>query len=127
MGRVLAIVENGYRGGPEVQYADPLYVIRGLHQQFDAVDVALRGTAVTYALAAGERPSLRIGSRLLETMPDHPSSLRALLEAGAEVFVDPEDLRRHGLAPERLADGVTCRETATLTRDWTDYKGVWFL
>ncbi|GIG63043.1 hypothetical protein Lfu02_74150 [Longispora fulva] len=125
-GRYLAVVDRAYRGGPEVQFCDLLYLARGLHRQLGGLDVVLRGSAVTFAVDTNPLPRLRVGARYLD-LPDPRRSLRALLAADSAVSVDEPALRALGLTPDRVLPGVVCRDSASLTRDWPDYEGVWFL
>jgi len=126
-GRYLAVIERGYRGSAEVQFCDLGHLSRGLHSQLGGLDVALRGSAVTFAVSAPPVPALRIADRLLDAPPDQRRSVRGLLADGAVVYVDEPDLRALGLPAGRLLPGVTCLDTSVLTDRWPDYRGVWFL
>lgn len=126
-GRYLAVLENGYRGAVEVQFADLLYLCRGLHHQLGGMDVALRGSAVTFAVAFGPNRPLRIGATVLDALPERRCGLRLLMAAGVTVYVDEPDLRCLGLPADRLVPGVTCLDTTDLAGRWADYEGVWFL
>ena len=127
MARFLAIVERGYRGSVEVQFCDLGYLARGLHVQLRGLDVVLRGSAVTFALAGEFRPTLAIGATVVDTLADQRRSLHGLIADGADVYVDEPDLRSLGLSADRLLPGVTCLDTTKLAGSWPDYEGVWFL
>ncbi|WP_026424624.1 hypothetical protein [Actinokineospora inagensis] len=117
--RYLAIVERGYRGSVETQFADVLYLVRELNRQLDGLDLSLRGLAVTYAVTADPVPPV-VG---LDTLPDPRASLRTLLDEGVTVTVTDDDLAAAGLPGDvQLLPGVV-RGAAR----WTDYRAVWFL
>ncbi|MEV6113823.1 DsrE family protein [Streptomyces sp. NPDC052109] len=123
---VLAIIERGYRGAAEVQFSDLLYVSQGLHSQLGATDLLLRGSAVTYAVAAEPVPVLCAGPYEI-TVPDPRRSLRELLASGVRVWVDEVSLARSGCGPDRLMDGAEVKSLAELAAYWRHYEGVWFL
>jgi hypothetical protein len=126
-GRYLAVIERGYRGSVEVQFCDLGYLARGLHGLLGGLDVALRGSAVTFAVSEPCAPPLRIAGRPLDTLPDQRRSVRGLLADGAAVYVDEPDLHGLGLSAGRLLPGVVCLDTSALAARWPDYLGVWFL
>jgi hypothetical protein len=131
--QVLAIIENGHRGGVETQFADVFYLVRELNRQVGRIDVLLRGPAVICALnavkpdgAARADREVRIGPAVAP-LPDPPASIRALLGDGMSVVVDGGDLAALGLGVERLVAGVTVTDGEADAADWLDYDGVWFL
>ncbi|MGW4139500.1 DsrE family protein [Streptomyces mirabilis] len=124
----LVIVDRGYRGSAEAQFFDALYGVQMLGDQLGGMDVVLRGTTVTAALAdAGPRPELRVGPTVLDSLPDPRRSVRALVDKGAAVFVDQPGLAAFGLDDAALLPGITRLDTAQLAHRWGDYDGVWFL
>jgi hypothetical protein len=123
----LVVIDRGYRGAVEVQFSDLLYVCRGLHGQLGAVELVLRGDAVTYAADAAPVPALSIGGHVITATPDPRRSLRELMAAGVRVLVDTADTASRGLEAERLVAGVTAADTTALAARWPDYEGVWFL
>jgi hypothetical protein len=125
--RYLAIIDRGYRGGVEVQFCDLPYLVRGLHGQLGGVDLVLRGSAVTFAVAGASAPGVLAGRRSAPVLPDQRRSLAALLCAGSSVFVDEPDLAVLGLGQDRLLEGVSCLDTSRLAEAWPNYQGVWFL
>ena len=127
MTRFLAIVERGYRGCVEVQFCDLGYLARGLRVQLGGLDVVLRGSAVTFALAGKFDRVLRLGDTAVDTLADQRRSLHGLIADGADVYVDEPDLRSLGLSADRLVPGVTCLDTTAMAANWPDYEGVWFL
>ena len=124
---VLAIIERGQRGAAETQFADVLYLVRELNRQLGRVDLALRGEAVACALAGDGAPAIVVGGRALEDPPDPRRSVRALLDDGAAVLVDIEDLAALGLGVSRLLARTEPVDPQALVRRWSDYDGVWFL
>jgi hypothetical protein len=124
--RTLAIVERAYRGSAETQFADVLYLLRELNRQLGGVDVALRGLGATYALAAGEAPSMRVGERELATLPDPRRSLATLLDEGVAVLVEEPDLAALGATTDRVLPGVQCLPAGEVTALWPEYRAVWF-
>ncbi|MEU4897854.1 hypothetical protein AB0B12_36025 [Streptomyces sp. NPDC044780] len=126
--RWLVIVEKAYRGSVETQYADALYPVADLHRQSGGCDLALRGPAAGYALDSGFRPSLRLGTRTLDTLPDPSASVAKLLAAGVTVLAEEDGLAAYGrTAPERLLPGVRVIEGDGLAALWPAYEQVWFL
>ncbi|MER6022995.1 hypothetical protein [Streptomyces anulatus] len=126
--RVLCVIDRAYRGAVEVQFFHPLYGLLDLHGQFAKVDLALRGATVTMAVEEDSYvPSVQLGSTLLETLPDYRGSVRDLVAAGFEVFVDEDALAELGFAPDRLVAGVTCVAASELARRWPTYDQVWFV
>jgi len=117
--RYLAVVERGYRGSVETQFADVLYLVRELNRQFGGLDLSLRGLAVTYAVAAAPvAPAVGV-----DALPDPRASLRTLLDEGVAVTVADADLAAAGLPGDvPLLPGVV-RGAAR----WSDYRAVWFL
>lgn len=128
-GRVLAIVERGYRGALEKQFFDELYLATELHRQLGGLDILLRGQAVTYALDAPPVPPLRIGNRTVDTLPDPRQGLRTLLDAGVGVWAEEPGLAALGAAgsPGRLLAGIQVAPEGGTAARWTDYRMVCFL
>lgn len=124
---VLAIIEHGYRGSVETQFADVLYLARELNRQFGRLDIALRGLAITYALVGTFDPCIALGSQRLDTLPNCQRSIRLLLDEGVTLYADAQDLHALGLTHDRLIAGVQCEEANCLARRWRDYDRVWFL
>jgi len=125
---LLCIVDRAYRGAVEVQFFDTLYGLLDLHGQFERVDVVLRGAAVTMAVAEDTyRPSVRLGTMELDTLPDYRTSVRELVAEGCTVFVDEQALTALGFAPEQLVPGTVCISSTALARRWPEYDQVWFL
>jgi intracellular sulfur oxidation DsrE/DsrF family protein len=131
--QVLAIIENGHRGGVETQYADVFYLARELNRQVGRLDVLLRGPAVTCALDAVKPAALDADARLIRVgstqarLPDVGASIRRLLGDGMAVAVDGADLAALGLGADRLIDGVTVTAGVADAAGWLNYDGVWFL
>ncbi|MFD0277032.1 hypothetical protein ACFVHB_24425 [Kitasatospora sp. NPDC127111] len=125
-GRVLAIVERGYRGALDKQFFDELYLATELHRQLGGLDVLLRGSAVSYALDAGPVPSLRIGNRTVDTLTDPRQGLRTLLGAGVRVLVEEPDLAALG-SPRPVIEGVELAPPGATAARWSTYRMVVFL
>jgi hypothetical protein len=126
--RVLSVIDRAYRGAVEAQFFDAMYGLLDLHNQFEQVDVALRGPAVAMAVDDDTyRPTLRLGDLELDTLPDYRRSVRALVADGIGVLVDESDLKALGFPAERLVPGVTGLPAAELARRWPTYDQVWFL
>ncbi|MFD7547961.1 hypothetical protein ACFV0R_01520 [Streptomyces sp. NPDC059578] len=125
----LVMIDRAYRGSVETQFADVLYFIRELNRQVGGLHLALRGDAVTYALTAPEHtPSVQLGSRELDTLPDPRRSVRTLLEEGTAVWVERTDLERLGPgAADRLLPGARLAGPGELARSWSSYHRVWFM
>jgi len=123
----LAVVDRIYRGTAEAQFFDALYGILALGDQLGGMDVVLRGTAVTAAIATDAGPSLRLGSLRVDTPADPRASVRAMVAKGISVFVDQPGLAGFGLAEAALLPGVRCLDTTQLAARWGEYNGVWFL
>lgn len=124
--RALGIVEQAYRGSAETQFADVLYLVRELNRQLGRLDIALRGLAVTCAVATPPPPGIALADRAVP-LPDPRASVRTLLADGIAVSVDAADLRALGLDPDRLLPGVRSEEPAATAGRWADYDAVWFL
>ncbi|GAA4656353.1 hypothetical protein GCM10023347_02210 [Streptomyces chumphonensis] len=125
----LVLVDRAYRGSVETQFADVLYIIRELNRQTGGLHLALRGHAVTYAVAAPEyEPSVHLGSRTLDTLPDPRRSVRTMLDEGATVWVEEADLQRIGpKAASRLLPGTRTAAPGELALRWFSYSQVWFM
>lgn len=115
----LVIVDRAYRGSTEAQFFDALYGVLMLGDQLGGMDVVLRGTAVTAAIADDSPPP--------ESLPDPRRSVRDLTNKGVAVYVDQPGLATFGLDAKALLPGVTCLDTTELAAKWADYDGVWFL
>jgi hypothetical protein len=125
---VLCVLERAYRGAVEVQFFHALYGLLDLHGQFERVDVALRGAAVTMAVEEDVyRPSVRLGTMTLDTLPDYRASVRDLVAEGFTVYVDRDAVTALGFAPERLVAGTVCVDPAELASRWPEYDQVWFV
>ena len=123
----LVIVERAYRGAVEDQFADVLYFVRGLHRQSGDVELALRGTAASYAVQTDRQPALHIAGRLLDTLSDPRRSVQQLLDDGVAVWAEEPDLVALGAtAPARLIPGVRCLAEHELASRWPNYARVWF-
>ncbi|MGW4368848.1 hypothetical protein ACWEKT_24700 [Nocardia takedensis] len=120
----LLILERGHRGWLETQFSDELYFAAALYRQGGGLDIHLRGTAAGYAIDTGVVATSGIAPSVRPADPRR--SLRALLAAGARVWVDATDLRMFGdSAARRLIPGV--RPVADGEGpDWPDYERVWF-
>lgn len=125
--RTLAILERGYRGAVDKQFFTPLYLAVELHRQLGGLDLLLRGDAVTCAAAAPPPPPLRLGDRVLTTLPDPRAELRTLQAAGVRVWVEGTDLTAHGLGDGDLIDDVTVAAPGELAAHWPGYRTVCFL
>ncbi|RSS80815.1 hypothetical protein [Streptomyces sp. WAC06614] len=125
-GRVLAIVERGYRGALEKQFFDELYLATELHRQLGGLDILLRGSAVSYAVDAGPVPALRIGGRTVDTLTDPRQGLRTLLEAGVAILVEEPDLTALGAA-RPVVEGVRVTAAGETAARWQAYRMVIFL
>nr|URG41752.1 Pep23 [Streptomyces sp. NAK02211] len=124
----LVIIDRGYRGSAEAQFFDALYGVEMLGDQLGGMDVVLRGSSVTAALAgAGPPPALQVGPTAVNTLADPRRSVGALVDKGAAVYVDEPGLAALGLDDAPLLPGVTRIDTAHLAARWGDYAGVWFL
>ena len=118
----LVIVDRGYRGSVEARFFDALYGVLMLGDQLGGMDVVLRGTAVTAAVADdGPPPSV------FDPLPDPRRPVRELVDKGVAVYVDEPGLAAFGLDATALLPGVTGMDTAELAGRWADYDGVWFL
>src|SRR5262245_45591039 len=127
MARYLAIIERGYRGSVETQFADVLYLVRELNRQLGGMDIVLRGLSVTYAVGASV-PRLQVAGRHLDTLPDPRAALRTLLEEGVGVCVEAADLNALGLTKEDgLLPGVEYASWDDTALRWSSYADVWFL
>ncbi|GAA2947536.1 MULTISPECIES: hypothetical protein [Streptomycetaceae] len=126
--RVLCVIDRAYRGAVEVQFFHPLYGLLDLHGQFEHVHLALRGATVTMAVEENAYvPSVQLGSTTLDTLPDYRGSVRDLVDAGFEVFVDGAALAELGFGPQDLVPGTTCLSPAELAVRWPTYDHVWFI
>lgn len=103
-----------------------LYLAREKRRQLGCLDIALRGLAVTFAVATDSAPRLELGGRRVAG-PDPRASILTMMGDGATVSVDAGDLRALGLSADRLLPGVRCDEPEEATLRWTGYDAVWFL
>ena len=127
MANYLAIIERGYRGSAETQFADVLYLVRELNRQLGGLDLVLRGLAVTYA-GSGSVPSIQVADRTLDTLPDPRESLRTLIAEGVGVCVEEADLHALGLTKDDcLLEGVELASWDKAALRWSEYRDVWFL
>jgi hypothetical protein len=125
---VLGIIDRAYRGAVEVQFFDAMYGALEFHEQLGRADLALRGLAVTLAVDEHSYvPALKLGTVLLDTLPDYRRSVRDLVAEQLTVYVDEPDLYRLGLTAQDLVPGVVCLDTNELAARWTEYEGIWFL
>ncbi|MFD7257543.1 hypothetical protein [Streptomyces sp. NPDC059874] len=124
--RVLAVIENGYRGALEKQFFDELYLATELHRQLGGLDILLRGSAVSYALDAGPVPALRIGTWTVDTLTDPRKGLRTLLGVGVRVLVEEPDIAALH-SPHPLVEGVALVRAGETAERWSDYRMVFFL
>jgi hypothetical protein len=126
--RVLGIIDRAYRGAVESQFFDAMYGAIDLRDQFGRMDLALRGGAVTMAVAEDVyRPVVQLGDLRVDTLPDYRASAKALIAEGIRVFVDEPDLRALGFEPSQLIDGAICVDTNEMAATWSEYDGVWFV
>ncbi len=124
---VLCVLDRAYRGAVEAQFFHALYGLLDLHDQFERVDVALRGAAVTMAVEEDEyRPTVKLGTMVLDTLPDYRGSVRDLVAEGFTVYVDRDAVTALGFSPEQLVPGTVCLEPAELALRWPEYDQVWF-
>jgi hypothetical protein len=128
---VLAVIERAYRGAVEVQYADLLYLCRGLRSQLGGLDLVLRGSAVTYALAAGPGDALRLSRADMAGatghLPDPRAAITELIAAGSQVWADQADLAQIGATAGQVKAGVLVEDTDRLSLHWHEYREVWYL
>jgi len=125
---VLCVLDRAYRGAVEAQFFHALYGLLDLHGQFQRVDVALRGAAVTLAVEEDVyRPAVRLGTMTLDTLPDYRGSVRDLVAEDFTVFVDREAATALGFDPERLVAGTVLLDSAELALRWPEYEQVWFV
>ncbi|MGW3298345.1 hypothetical protein [Streptomyces rubiginosohelvolus] len=126
--RRLLIIERAYRGALETQFADVLYLARELNRQQGGTDILLRGLAVTYA-AAGARPAPAVvaGGRTVDTLPDPRRSVRTLIEEGAVIWAEEDDIALFATGPDWLLPGVRRGGPSNALPAWSTYRGVYFL
>jgi hypothetical protein len=125
---VLCVLDRAYRGAVEAQFFHALYGLLDLHDQFERVDVALRGAAVTMAVEEDlYRPSVRLGTMVLDTLPDYRGSVRELIAEDFTVYVDRAAVTALGFTPEQLVPGTVCLDSAELALRWPEYDQVWFV
>jgi len=126
--RALVIVERAYRGAVETQFADVLYFIRALHRQSGGLDVALRGLAASYAIAANFVPVMEVAGRRLDTLTDPRRCVADLLADGIIIWVEEPDLATLGpTASGRLLPDVRRLTAGGLAARWPEYERVWFM
>ncbi|OSP44744.1 hypothetical protein B7767_03270 [Streptomyces sp. 13-12-16] len=126
-GRSLAIVERAYRGAVETQFSDALYCAYLFHRHLGGLDVLLRGSAVTYAVRAGEPPALSLGGRPLTTVNDPRENLAVLLDSEVGVWVEEPDLLAHGLTRDALVPEVRTVPGGAMAARWPVYRAVFHL
>ncbi|MEE1784240.1 hypothetical protein PUR71_15230 [Streptomyces sp. SP17BM10] len=124
-GRVLAVVERGYRGALDQQFFDGLHLVTEPHGRLGGLDVLLRGSAAGYALDAAP-PPLRIGNRTVDTLTNPRQGLRTLLGAGVRVLVEEPDIAALR-SPLPLVDGVELTPAGATAARWGEYRMVVFL
>jgi hypothetical protein len=125
---VLCVLDRAYRGAVEAQFFHALYGLLDLHDQFERVDVALRGAAVTMAVEEDVyRPSVRLGTMVLDTLPDYRGSVRDLIAEGFTVYVERGAVTALGFTPDQLLPGTVCLDQAELALRWPEYDQVWFV
>ena len=124
----LIIVERGYRGAVETQFADVLYFIRAIHRQCGGADVAVRGMAASYAVSCDFRPAVVIAGRTLDTLTDPRRLICDLVADGVTIWVEETDLTALGpSARARLLPGARCLPAGGLVARWPAYERVWFM
>lgn len=124
----LIIVERGYRGAVESQFADVLYFIRAIHRQCGGADLAVRGVAASYAVSCEFKPEIAVAGRPLGTLTDPRRQVARLICDGVKVWVEEPDLAALGpSARGRLLPGVRCLPAYGLAARWPSYERVWFM
>lgn len=102
----LAIIERAYRGAAEEQYGHVIWYMQMHRKIRDLVDVLLRGNAIFYALREQKAQSLTIGGMDLSCLHFYESSIRDLINDGAEVYVYANDMKIFGVQSDQLVPGV---------------------
>jgi hypothetical protein len=126
--RVLAIVDKAYRGSIEKQFFDSLYLGTELHRQLGGLDLLLRGPAVAYASTRSDVGPVQVGRLRVGSLSDPGAGLQRLMDAGAQVLVEAQDLPAFGVrVPDDLRDGIRTAEPGELARRWPTYRLVCFL
>ena len=126
MDTTLIIVERGYRGALEQQYAHVLWLARTLHRQAP-VALLLRGPAAAYALDHPAPDPPRLGGHTWGVAADYRETLLRLVEEGAQVLVATASLARLGGGCHRLVTGVRTVTEADIVAAWPAYDRIWFL
>ncbi|MGW0783130.1 hypothetical protein [Streptomyces sp. NPDC002913] len=125
---LLAVLERPVQTGPvETSYADVLYVARELHRQFGALELILRGAAVTAGVEAADPGPPALGPQLQAVVPSPASGVADLIADGAAVWADEASLARLGLATGRLVNGVRTCDAGRLADVLPGHERVWFL
>lgn len=119
----LAIVERGFRGALEEQYANMVWLSECMRKMRAEHDLLLCGTAVTCAFAEQCRQSLKIGELEISTVGHFPDAVAQLQREGGRVFVLERDLNmfRH---PPTLLPGV--EPVSNLAKLIIQYNKSWF-
>lgn len=126
--RVLGIMDRGYRGAVETQFFDALYGVLDLAPRIGEFTIALRGAAVTVAVAETTyRPELRLGELTMTTLPDYRRSVAELIADGVPILVDDRDLAALGFTESHLVPGASAVDADELAAAWPTYDEVWFL
>lgn len=119
----LAIVEDGFRGSLEEQYANIVWLSECMRLMKSNHNLLLMGSAVACAFKHQTRKSLQIGSIEVSTVGHMPDAVTRLIEKGAKIWVLERDLIKFQ-ADVELIDGV--ERAASLSSLVAAHEKAWF-
>lgn len=123
--KTLNIVSTGYRATLEEQDDTVLWLLQALKGAGADVDVVLRNSAVSYAVAGQDAAGLAFGERRQTQPPRIGDDLGRIVSKGMRVYVVEDDLAERGIASEDMLPGMQLMRAAQLPRLIADYDNVW--
>ncbi|HKP94818.1 MAG TPA: DsrE family protein [Fibrobacteria bacterium] len=122
----LAIIEKAFRGAVEEQYGHIVWLSRVVRKMGGRTSLLLKGDTVLFAVRGQPRQSLPIGEDVLEGLPHYETTLERMAAEGVPLFAFAPDLRRLGIAADRLMPGVAPVELDRLASLCGESDAVWF-
>lgn len=123
--KILSIVETAFRATLEEQDDAALWICGALQRAGMAVDILLRGNAVTYVVKGQDPSGVRIGAATIANPRILDNDLRAMKTGGAQIRVVREDLEERGIAPAEVATDFELVSRAQLADIVRGYDQVW--
>ena len=125
MGKILNIIESGYRATLEEQDDTIVWITHALEGAGADIGVLLRGNAVNYAVKGQDASGLTFGGKSQTHAPNLERDVAMLVDKGLAVYICEEDVAERGLERSDLIEGLAPVSRAGVAKLLGDFDHIW--